>query len=79
LIAEAVAKSLVARRIVDDQHLDLALMEGSGDAAQHFLDRRLRIVGDNEDENAFATQLERRNGVHVPVFAAKNGPFQKGS
>ena len=60
LVTQPVEESPVARGIVDDQHLDAVLVQRGRDAAEHFLDRRLRVVGDDEDEDAFPAQIDAR-------------------
>ena len=49
----------------------------AGNAAEHLLDRRLRIVGDDENQDALAAQVERWNGAHVSFLQAKNGPVAR--
>ena len=49
------------------------LVKRSRDAAQHFLDRRLRVVGDDEDQDALSAQIKRANGTHAPFLKLKTG------
>ena len=73
LIAQTIHESLISRRVVDDQDLDAVLMERGGNAAEHFLDRRFRVVSDNEDQDAVATQIEQWNEAHASYLKLKAG------
>ena len=73
LIAQAVEEGFVVRGVVDDQDLDAFLVQRGRDAAQHFLDRRLGIVGDDEDQDALPVQIKKRNGTHAPFLKLKTG------
>src|SRR5438093_12470478 len=65
LVAQAIQKSLIFRGVVDDQDLDAVLVERGGNAAEHFLDRCLGVVSDDEDQDALATQIEQWNEAHA--------------
>jgi hypothetical protein len=58
LITQAVPESVVLRRIVDDQHLDVLALQAARDPAQDFLDRRLRVVGDDENEQPLGAKID---------------------
>src|ERR1700719_2408015 len=58
LITEAVPESVVLRRIVDDQHLNVVALKAVRDPAQDSPDRRLRVVGDDENEQPLAAEID---------------------
>ena len=57
LVLQAGLKGAILRRIVDDQHLDIAGAQLRGDAVEHALDRLLRVVRDDEDEEALLAEV----------------------
>ena len=73
LVAQAIEKSLISRRVVDDQDLDTVLVKRGGNAAEHLLDRCLGVVSDDEDQDAVATQIERWNEAHASLLKLKAG------
>lgn len=57
---EAGLEGLITRRVVDDQHLDVAAAQFVRDAIEHALDRFLRVIGNDEDQDAFVSEIDHR-------------------
>src|SRR6478672_6856451 len=79
LVAQAIEKSLISRKVVDDQDLDTLLVERRGNATEHLLDRRLGIVSDDEDQDALTAQVERWNEAHASFLKLKAGHAPPGA
>ena len=54
------------------------LVKRGGNAAEHFLDRCLGVVSDDEDQDAVATQIERWNEAHASLLKLKAGHALRG-
>ena len=63
LKAQPFDESIVRRRIIDNQHFDRARMQRRRNAVEHFFNRARGVVGNDENEHAFAVKIERR-GIH---------------
>src|SRR6478672_3776289 len=73
LVAQAIEKSLISRKVVDDRDLDTLLVKRGGNAAEHLLDRCLGVVSNDEDQHAVATQIERWSEAHASFLKLKAG------
>src|SRR5450631_414514 len=59
---QAVAEGIVFGEVIDDQDFNVLRMKARRNAAQDLFNRRLRVVSDNENEQALAAQIHRISG-----------------
>lgn len=84
LIAETLNESFVLGKIVDDQDLDLSALQALRNATENLFDRQLRVVGNDEDEQPFAAEINsiRRGRFQLremhAEFRARIAPFGRG-
>src|SRR5438132_14422848 len=57
LKTESSCEGVVLRRIVDDEDFDVSAMQAGWNALKNFFYRRLRVVSDDEDEQAFTEKI----------------------